>query len=413
MSHAERDLAAELESYRSRLAAAEREIAASRRREERATAMLATFSLLSSTLDRQQLLTLLMEEGRTLLEAEATSIFMVEQPSGDLLPHVATGANHESLQGLRVPRGCGIVGYVAETGERMLVGDAQNDPRHYSLEKETGFQTRSILAVPLRTQTIRLGGTRGELQQEIIGVAEALNKHNDRPFDDEDVRLFEALSSQAATVLQVAALFEDLNELFIGVIAAFSASVDARDPYTQGHSLRVADFAAAVAHELGLSPELVHHIRLGGMLHDIGKIGVPDAILNKPGRLTEQEYAVMQEHPLIGERIMGKVPQLGAARDEVMHALLEHHERLDGQGYPRGLRDDQISLIGRIVGVADVFDALTSGRPYREALPADEALRILGAGKGREFDPACVEALVHARARGAIKIQGERPDPNK
>jgi putative nucleotidyltransferase with HDIG domain len=401
------EIARELERLRRRLDESERRL----QRQER---LISTISQLSSILDRHQLLTLIMDQARELLDAEATSIFMVDKASGDLLPHIATGRSHAALQGLRVPKGRGIVGFVAETGERLLVADVRQDPRFYStMDSKTGFVTRSILAVPLRTQTIQLGHERGALTQQIIGVAEALNKVSGQPFDDEDVRLFDTLCSQAATVLQVAALFQDLNELFMGTIAAFSASVDARDPYTQGHSLRVADFATAIARELGCDGELIRLIRIGGILHDIGKIGVPDAILNKPDRLTEGEYAVMREHPLIGERIMRSVPMLNDALAEVRSAMLEHHERLDGRGYPHGLRGDDITLFGRIIGVADVFDALTSSRPYRDALPTDEAFRILRAGQGREFDAHCVEALIAAYASGQILVQAERPDPNK
>jgi putative nucleotidyltransferase with HDIG domain len=391
-----------------------RALSESQRRAERKDVLVRTFALLSSTLDRQQLLTLIMEQARALLDAEATSIFTIDKASGDLVPHVVTGSSTDALLSVRVPKGCGIVGLVASTGERVLVNDAQRDPRHYSgADQETGFVTRSILAVPMRTQTIRLGGERGDVEQEIVGVAEALNKRGDAAFDHEDAELLATLASQAATVLQLAALFEDLNKLFFGVIGAVSAAVDARDPYTQGHSLRVADFATAMAREMGLDAELIHQIRIGGILHDIGKIGVPDAILNKPGRLTDEEFALMRKHPEIGERIMRNVPQLGDVIGQVMRALLEHHERLDGGGYPHGLRDDKISVIGRIIGVADVFDALTSGRPYREALPAEEALRILQAGQGREFDPDCVAALVAAREHGTILVQHERPDPNR
>ena len=148
----------------------------------------------------------------------------------------------------------------------------------------------------------------------------------------------------------------------------------------------------------------MHCIRIGSLLHDVGKIGVPDSILTKPSHLTEQEYEVMKQHPAIGARIMSQVRMLHAE----LPAMAEHHERLDGGGYPMGLTGEAISQAGRIVAVADVFDALTSDRPYRRALPVEEALDYLSHRMDKEFDGHCVNALLQAYLKGSVRTQKER-----
>ncbi len=291
-----------------------------------------------------------------------------------------------------------------ETGETVLVTDTKTDDRHYDgVDQTTGTETRSILAVPLRTPTIILGQERGTTESQIIGGLEAINKL-EGTFNNEDIQLLTALADQAASVLLLARLYADANELFLDTIQAITAAIDAKDPYTRGHSQRVSEFSMVLAQELNLPPETVHHIRVGGLLHDVGKIGVPDAILTKPGRLTDHEFNKMKVHPTIGTIIMGQVRMLQAE----LPALAEHHERMDGNGYPSGLTDEQITLVGRIVAVADVFDALTSNRPYREALSAEEALEILNSNRGTHLDSRCVDAMLNAYLKGKIKTQREQ-----
>jgi HD-GYP domain-containing protein (c-di-GMP phosphodiesterase class II) len=248
-----------------------------------------------------------------------------------------------------------------------------------------------------------LGQDRGEAESKIIGGLEVVNKL-DGMFTEEDAQLLSTLANQTATVLRLARLYAEANELFIDTIKAITTAIDAKDPYTHGHSQRVSDFSVAIAKELNLPPKVIHHIRIGGLLHDVGKIGIPDAILTKPGRLTDDEFKKMKEHPLIGANIMKQVRMLQAE----LPALAEHHERLDGRGYPFGLRDGQISLVGRVVAVADIFDALTSDRPYRAALSIEDALEILNENRDAHLDGECVDALIQAYVKGDIRTQKEQ-----
>jgi HD-GYP domain-containing protein (c-di-GMP phosphodiesterase class II) len=382
-----------------------------KRREKRLSALVDIISQLTTTLDRSELLTRIMNHARELLEVEATSIWELDEQHDPpvLKLHVATGEHGEQLKAVTVPIGQGIIGQVVATGVPMLVGDVSKEERHYKqVDEQSGFVTRSILCVPLRAPSIELGQERGELKASIIGGAQALNKRNGSAFTDDDIALFETLAGQAATVLQVARLNENTYMLFKGVIKVVAGAVDAKDPYTQGHSQRVSEFSVAIAHELGMSREQINHVEIGGILHDVGKIGVPDAILKKDGKLSELEFVEIKKHPSKGYDIMSQEELRWLLREE-LPALLQHHEREDGRGYPQQLVGKQISRIGKIVHVADVFDALTSDRPYHQGRSADLAFAILLKGaEEQEFDADCVAALLRARAKGKVLTQHER-----
>ncbi len=372
---------------------------------ERLTALISIFEQIGSTLDRDQLLRMMIEYAREVIDAEACSLFLVEEETEENVLHLASNANQQlSLSQIRVPKGKGIIGHVVESGQTVLVPDVSQDARHYrQIDQAIGFITRAILAVPLRTRTVVLGQERGSISTRVIGGFEALNKQQGT-FDDEDAQLLVTLANQAATVLQIADLYSDANELFLDLIKALAASIDAKDPYTEGHSQRVSDYSVEIARQLNLPAETVHHVRIGSLLHDMGKIGIPDHILIKPGRLTNEEYGIMKQHPTIGANILSQVRKLHAE----LPALAEHHERLDGNGYPRGLKGDQISLMGRIVAAADVFDAMTSDRPYRAAMPVEEVLDYLYQGVNLHYDGTCVQALATAYVKGSIRTQKER-----
>jgi putative nucleotidyltransferase with HDIG domain len=369
-------------------------------RSQRLEALVEIIGSIGSTLDRDQVLQIIVDHAHKLLGAEATSLFLVDEEKGDIYLHIASNMKDALVRNIRVPAGHGIIGHVVESGETVIVDDASTDQRFYQEPDQTsGFQTRSILAVPMLARTIALGQERGETLEKIIGGLEALNKKNGA-FTDDDAQLLAALATQAATVSRIAQSYADLNELFIDVIKVLTEAIDAKDPYTRGHSQRVSQYAVAIARELNVSQSMMHHIRVGGILHDVGKIGISDNVLKKPGKLTAEEYDEMKKHPTIGVNIMKEVRLL----DEELRALYEHHERLDGSGYPRGLSGNEISLMGRIMAVADVFDAMTTDRPYRDAIPPEEVLEHLRNGIDTDFDPACVHALEAAYKNGISKI---------
>lgn len=373
----------------------------SRQHSKRLQALIELITKISTTLDRDLILNLIIDQARDLLGAESSSLFLLDEKNHDLILHLSRDVHKTSLPPLRMPANKGIIGHVIKTGEAVNLKDAQQDERHYDgIDKASGIETRSLLAVPLKIPTVILGQERGTSEASIIGGVEAINKI-DGVFSENDVQLLSTLAEQVATVLHIADLYTNADELFLNTIKALVAAIDAKDPYTEGHSQRVSDYSVAIARELKLAPEMRHHIRIGALLHDIGKIGVPDKILTKKGRLTEAEYAEIKKHPTIGANIIQQVSHL----QKELPALSQHHERMDGKGYPNGLQGDEISPIARIVAVADVFDAITSDRPYRPAMDLETALDIMSKEAGDHLDPHFVDAFVMAYTKGNIHTQ--------
>ncbi|HJX15747.1 MAG TPA: HD domain-containing phosphohydrolase, partial [Candidatus Deferrimicrobiaceae bacterium] len=203
----------------------------------------------------------------------------------------------------------------------------------------------------------------------------------------EDLLRARQIGDQVVVALANAGLFEELAQFNRGAMTALARAVDAKSPWTSGHSERVTALSLAIGREMGLTAKELDTLHRGGMLHDIGKIGIPGSILDKPGKLTRDEFAIIQEHPGKGARILEPIP----AFREVIPIVTEHHERFDGKGYPRGLSGEAISLGARILAVADVYDALTSDRPYRVALRPEEALSYVVENGGLQFDPAVTQ----------------------
>jgi HD-GYP domain-containing protein (c-di-GMP phosphodiesterase class II) len=192
---------------------------------------------------------------------------------------------------------------------------------------------------------------------------------------------------------------EENRELFIGTVKALAAAIDGKDPYTRGHSERVSRFSMAIAQRLDLSDEEIEKIRISALLHDVGKIAIDDKILKKPSALTDEEYEIMKGHPQKGYKIMSQIP----AMKEFLPGMYMHHEMVNGMGYPQGLKGEEIPLMGKIVAVADTFDAMTTDRPYQKALQFDDALARIESFVGTRYDPAVVAALSEACKEGQIK----------
>jgi putative nucleotidyltransferase with HDIG domain len=193
---------------------------------------------------------------------------------------------------------------------------------------------------------------------------------------------------------------EENRELFIGSIRMLAAAIDEKDPYTRGHSGRVAKYSTLVGQELGLSPEALDTLRISALLHDVGKIGVEDRVLKKPGALTAEEFELMKQHTIKGANIMRPVSQL----KEMLPGIELHHEHMDGRGYPYGLQGPQIPLMARIIGVADTLDAMTTNRPYQSAMDIDYALGRIKALRGTKFDDEVVNALESTINAGKLRL---------
>ncbi len=246
-----------------------------------------------------------------------------------------------------------------------------------ALESDDFF---SELGVPLVVQPVTNGA-------RVLGVMMAGQKQGaDCDVSSVDMKLLDAAASHMAIFLLNASLYDDLNGMFLGTLEALTSAIDAKDKYTCGHSRRVADLTRQLAVAIGSGEEEAKRMHIAGLVHDVGKIGVPESVLTKAGRLSEQEFDWIRQHPEIGYRILKDIPQL----EDVLPGVMHHHERWDGRGYPRGLAGTEIPLIGRLIALADSFDAMSSTRTYRCALERGAVLKEIHDCGGTQFDPDLV-----------------------
>ncbi|HVP11659.1 MAG TPA: HD domain-containing phosphohydrolase [Phycisphaerae bacterium] len=236
-------------------------------------------------------------------------------------------------------------------------------------------------------------------EKRLLGVALAINCSDEGDFTSVDVQLLRAVADRVAAFLENQRLYDDLADLLMGLLHALVNSIDAKDQYTCGHSERVAFISRTLAHASGLSPVDCERVYLGGLLHDVGKIGVPDAILCKPGRLTKEEFDAMKKHPEVGARILSHVRQVA----DLIPGVLHHHERVDGRGYPYGLASHAVPLLGRLICLADCFDAMTTDRTYRAALPLPTVVAEIRRCSGTQFDPELAERFLKLDLRRVMK----------
>ncbi|AZR74411.1 hypothetical protein BBF96_14055 [Anoxybacter fermentans] len=231
--------------------------------------------------------------------------------------------------------------------------------------------------------------------REFIGLGFVMHRHQEfmvHPAQyEEDMRFLTILAQQAYTFVELNRLnFERKNQqLYLKTIEALTGAIDAKDMYTAGHSQRVAEISTTIAYELGLTQREIDIIHYGALLHDIGKIGIPESILNKKGRLTDEEFDIIKRHPVIGTNILRSIDFL----EDALSIVRAHHERYDGKGYPDQLKGEDIPFMARIVCVADAWDAMTSDRSYRKALPLEVVIEELEKNAGTQFDPIIVRTL--------------------
>ncbi|MCZ7581941.1 MAG: HD domain-containing protein [Deltaproteobacteria bacterium] len=309
---------------------------------------------------------------------------MLDEETGDLYFEVAVGPKGPQAEKIRLRRDEGIVGETIRTGRLIVAEDVTTNPFHGSrVDQLVGFVTRNLMCVPLvhRDRT--------------IGALEVLNKRDDRRYSENDRAAFEALAGQVAVSIVNARLFDQLQQAFLETVAAMVQAIEKRDAYTGGHSRRVTEASVAIGKVLELDEVPLERLRLSASLHDIGKLGVDDAILRKTGALTREEFELMSKHVRHGEEIVRPVSGMA----DVIPGILHHHERFDGKGYPDKLSGENIPLMARIICVADCYDAMTSDRPYRK--------RVIARDGDRGTRTACRHA-VRSGARARVP-RGDRP----
>jgi len=365
---------------------------------------------LSKEQDLNQLLTLILAESRQFTSAEAGSLYVRE---GEQLRfsvsqnEVLEARKKAELKALKRPLETApstftgfyvsldkssLAGYVGVTAKVLNLPDVYKIPsgREYkfnrSFDEKNNYRTKSMLIVPMKDPS---GNVVGVLQ--LINARDPRKKKEIVPFDKHYENLVLSLASQAAIAIKNMLLTQELKEAYLDTIFRLSVAAEYKDDDTAVHIHRMSRYSAILAEGLGLSAHEVEGIRYASPMHDIGKLGVPDSILMKPAKLTPAEFKEMQNHTVFGAKILENAKaELLRISEQI---AFTHHEKWDGSGYPRGLKGESIPLSGRIVALADVFDALTTKRCYKPAFSLEESMKIIKEGTGRHFDPKVVQAF--------------------
>jgi response regulator RpfG family c-di-GMP phosphodiesterase len=245
----------------------------------------------------------------------------------------------------------------------------------------------NIIAIPLK------------IRSRVFGMLTSIIDNKDKYFSEKDIYHLNFLVDKASSSIENLALYENIYENLFSTLYAFVEAIEARDPYTKQHSASVSGYAMSIARKNGCSQEEIAKLNISGNLHDIGKIGIPDNILLKPGQLTDVEYKIIKKHPVIGSNIIGHLGMWTDEQDIIRH----HHERFDGKGYPDNLKGEDIPFLARILSVADVYDALTTDRSYRQKMSDDDAAEIIKENSGSQFDPTIVDVFLDLHCKGEIK----------
>ena len=359
-------------------------------------ALLKIARTINAQIDLDSLLVTIAEQTRLALNADRCTVFLIDKEKKELWSKVALGLDSKVI---RFSMDKGLAGHVAMTGETIHIKDAYNDSRfNKEIDLQTGYKTKNILCMPIRN-----------IKYEIIGVFQVLNKY-DGEFTDNDEDLLLTIGSSAGIAIENNILLsiqqkmiKEQEKMFSSFIDTLAASIDARDKITMGHSRRVCLYAELISRVLGLDDLEVEVISKAAMLHDIGKIGIRDSVLQKEGKLTDDEYEHIKKHVEITHDILSKI-NLSEGYQDIVDIASSHHEKYNGTGYYKKISGDDIPLGGRILAVADVFDAITSKRHYRDKMPIKNALNIIVEGKNAHFDSKCVDAFMSSPCDKIIKI---------
>jgi HD-GYP domain-containing protein (c-di-GMP phosphodiesterase class II) len=329
---------------------------------------------------------IILQQAMQTIGAKKASIMLLDEETNELYISTARGIAPQIISTERVKVGEGICGLVAENGKALLVNDAAQYDALKGKTSPERYETESFLSFPLLISPMKVN-------KEVLGVINMTDKASRENFTTSDQQLLEAIATQAAVAIKNGKLYEHLKRLFVDTVEALVSTIDAKDPYTHGHARRVAQTSITISKQLGLSDESIEEVQLAALLHDIGKIGVPESVLLKPSKLDDKEWAQMRMHPECGAQI---IQHISLMNPDIIDGVKHHHERQDGTGYPDRLAQNAIPSIARIISVADAFDAMISDRPYRKAMSEGDAIMNLNRSSGSQLDNNAVEAFLAA-----------------
>jgi HD-GYP domain-containing protein (c-di-GMP phosphodiesterase class II) len=321
------------------------------------------------------ILMLMADMGREMIVADRCALWLLDEERQELRTTVA-----HDVSEIRIPIDSGLVGHTIRTGEPIIIDDAYQDPRfNPEVDLMTGYRTRSLLVIPIRDN-----------EGKVMGAFQAVNKLTaSGKFTQKDLEHLTLAAYYSGKSLESAMLAHEIEETQKEIIFAMGEIGELRSKETGNHVKRVAEYSKILARRYGLSEDEAELIKTASPMHDIGKVAIPDAILNKPEKLTAEEYELMKTHTIIGYNLLKKSKRSILKAASII--AIQHHEKWNGNGYPYGLAGEEIHLYGRITAIADVFDALGSDRPYKKAWDLDRILDFFRQERGEHFDPHLVD----------------------
>ena len=362
------DLAGELEEKNTNL---ERAI-------KRLQALYKTGLVINSTVELPKLLTILSQKGTETLKAKTAYILMLDPEHKQMAIGGADGlpADADRTEKVSIREG-GVSHWVVKNKQALLIRNIE-ESRQFNKMSSLGFVRESVICAPLTE-----GG-------QVIGTMTVANPLDGRPFSDADLELLATIATQASVAIRNARLYEEQQQTYLATVQALVSAIEASDAYTRGHSDRVTQYSVALARKIGYEKEMINRLEQAAILHDIGKIGIDINLLHKKELLTSADFEVLKLHPSIGVKILEPISFLGPIRE----IIEQHHERFDGKGYPNGLQGRDILPEARILAICDTYDAMTSDRPYRQALSPAVAIQEIRDHAGSQFDPQMADAFI-------------------
>lgn len=332
---------------------------------------------LSSMKEHEKMLVTLADMGRVLSNAERCSVWLLSEDKKRLWTKVAQG-----IEALEVQSDLGIVGDAVKKNQKLVIDDVYKDPRfNAEIDKQTGYKTKSMMVVPIYDDV-----------NEVMGAFQVVNSRSSKEiFEIRDMERLLLASSYASEILIASKLTQEIEDTQKEVVFTMGAIGESRSKETGNHVKRVAQYSKILALGLGLSDKEAELLKNASPMHDIGKVAIPDAILNKPGRFNDEERAIMDTHAELGYKMIknSSRPLLQAASI----VAYQHHEKWDGSGYPQGLSGENIHIYGRITALADVFDALGSDRCYKKAWDLEKIYELLRQERAKHFDPQLIDVF--------------------
>lgn len=323
--------------------------------------------------------------GREMVVADRCTVWLVDSQRNELWTRVAHGVSE-----LRVPIGAGLAGHAVATGKPIFIDDAYTNEEYREVlesgamktDRQTGYRTKALMVIPFTNS-----------EGEVIGCYQAVNKMTETEvFSNKDLEYLTLAASYSGKSLESAMLTHEIEETQKEIIFTMGEIGESRSKETGNHVKRVAEYSYILAKGLGMHEEEAEVLRMASPMHDIGKVAIPDAVLKKPGKLTDEEFKIMQSHTVIGYNLLKN-----SKRHILKTAAIvahEHHEKWNGRGYPQGLAGTDIHIYGRITAVADVFDALGSDRVYKKAWELDRIINLFKEERGQHFDPNLVDVFM-------------------